>query len=109
MVNGLVIGGIVVIYPPLYENVVALAVLVYVYLVKSGILSLLYNGRDSARLQESIKAEAAQMQINGAAIVYAAIVDLFMYGEILLLVPEVKLPAAAITILLILQNMASYV
>lgn len=49
------------------------------------------------------------MQINGGSIVYAAIVDLFMYGEILLLIPEVKLPAAAITKLLILQNMASYV
>jgi hypothetical protein len=72
--------------------------------VKSGILSLLYDGRDGARLQESIKAEAAQMQINGGSIVYAAIVDLFMYGEILLLIPEVKLPAAAITKLLILQK-----
>ena len=49
------------------------------------------------------------MQINGGSIVYDAIVDLFMYGEILLLIPEVKLPAAAITKLLILQNMASYV
>ena len=66
----------------------------YAHLLNRGNLALIHN---------LVEAVATEMKIDDIAIVDAAITDVSMYCEVLLGIPEIKLPAASVTYLAILQ------